>query len=182
MSKTLRSVGTQMVSAAAGAVLAVVLVSGGFAFAQGAPEAGVGVAEALAPANTVNSASIINGTVTGTDIANGTIGRRDFKANVIARWAKVNAGIATQLLRGRGVETAFRSSAGVYRVSFSASVANCGWTATLNDNGAGTSGPGQISVESLTQAPTDLIVRTYNAAGQPADTAETDGFTVTVDC
>lgn len=179
----LRSLGAQAASAAAGAVIAVVLVGGGLAFAQEAPESGNGVAEALAGANTVDSAAIINGEVTGTDIANATIGRNDLKPNVVARWAKVNAGIATALLGGRGVESAFRNSAGVYRVRFSEPVGNCGWTATINDNGAGiVNGSREISVEGSAIEPTDLIVRTYNSAGAAADTDETDGFTVTVDC
>ena len=182
MSKSpLRSLATQVASATAGAVIAVVLVGGGFAFAQEAPEVGVGVAE-VAAANSVNSAAIINGSVTGTDIANGTVGRNDLKSTVVARWAKVNAGIATELLRGRGVESAFRAQAGVYRVAFTDSVANCGWTATINDNSNGIAAPIQITVESSTLAPTDLIVRTFNSAGTPTDTGETDGFTITVDC
>lgn len=180
--RTIRSFGTQVASATAGAVIAVVLVGGGFAFAQEAPEAGNGVAEALAGANTVNSAAIINGTVTGTDLANQTVGRNDLKANVVARWAKVNAGIATELIRGRGVESAFRSQAGVYRVAFTDSIVNCGWTATINDNANGTAAPFQITVEASKIAPTDVIVRTFNSAGAAADTAETDGFTITVDC
>ena len=180
----LRSLGVQAASAAAGAVIAVALLGGGLASAQQAPESGTGVAEALAGANTVNSAAIINGAVTGTDIANGTIGRNDLKANVVARWANVNAGGAadTALMRGRGVETAFRAGVGVYRVSFTDSVANCGWTATRNDNSNGTSKAGEISVETSAEAPTDLIVRTYNSAGTAADTEASDGFTVTIDC
>ena len=177
----LRSVGTQLLTAAAGGAVAVLLVGGGLASAQEAPEVGSAVAE-LAAANSVNSAAIINGSVTGTDIANGTVGRQDLKANVVARWAKVNAGIATALIRGRGVESAFRASAGVYRVAFTNSVANCGWTATINDNANGTAAPFQITVEASADAPTDLIVRTFNSAGTPSDTGETDGFTVTVDC
>lgn len=182
MSKSpLRTLGTQVVSAAVGAAVAVTLVGGGFAFAQSAPDTGAAIAE-VAAANSVDSAAIINGSVTGTDIANGTVGRNDLKSSVVPRWAKVNAGIATALLRGRGVESAFRASAGVYRVSFTDSVANCGWTATLNDNSNGTSTPGELSIESSKSTPTDLIVRTYNSAGAVADTGETDGFTITVDC
>lgn len=166
---------SRLAVAIASAVLTAAVFSGGLsAVAQE-------VAELAAP-NSVNSAAIINGSVTGTDIANGTIGRQDLKANVVARWAKVNAGIATALIRGRGVESAFRASAGVYRVSFTDSVANCGWTATINDNANGTATPNEITVETSADAPTDLIVRTFNSAGSPADTGETDGFTVTVDC
>lgn len=177
----LRSVGTQLLTAAVGGVVAVLLVGGGLASAQSAPEVGSALIE-LAAANSVNSASIINGTVTGTDIANGTLGRNDMKPNVVARWAKVNAGIATALIRGRSVESAFRSSAPVYRVAFTNSVANCGWTATINDNANGTAQPREITVETSTDSPTDLIIRTFDSSGAAADTAETDGFTVTVDC
>lgn len=183
--RTIRSIGTQVASATAGAVIAVVLVGSGFAVAQEAPEAGTGVAEALAGANTVNSAAIINSTITGSDVANGTLGRNELKPNVVARWAKVNGGGAgdTELMRGRGVESAFRgATAGVYRVAFTESVANCGWTATINDNSNGTAAPLEITVETSKASPTDLVVRTFNSAGTPADTAPTDGFTVNVDC
>ncbi len=180
----IRCLGVQAASAAAGAVIAVALLGGGLASAQEAPESGTGVAEALAGANTVNSAAIINGAVTGTDIANASVGRNDLKANVVARWAKVNAGGAndTELMRGRGVLSAFRGGLGVYRVVFAAPVTACGWTATRNDNSNGVAGPGEITVESSKSTPTDLIVRTFNSAGAPADTDPTDGFTVTVDC
>ncbi len=185
----LRSIGSQVVSAAVGAAVAVVLVGGGFAFAQEAPATGEAVAE-VAAANSVDSAAIINGTVTGTDIANGTIGRNDLKPRVAARWAQINGGGVndTVLVRGRGVESAFHGdSPGQYRVVFSDQITNCGWTAALNDVPippalGGNSSPGQISVQGSSQANTDLIVRTYNTAGTPADTAPNDGFTVTVDC
>lgn len=68
-----RHLGSQL-TIAVRAVVAIALTGGGFAFAQEAPEAGVGVAEALAGPNTVNSAAIVNGSVTGQDIATGTIG------------------------------------------------------------------------------------------------------------
>jgi hypothetical protein len=182
MSKsTLRSIGTQLASATAGAVAAVALMGGGFAFAQEAPETGAAVAE-VAAANSVDSAAIINGSVTGSDIANTTIGRQDLKANVVARWAKVNAGVGVKLLRGRGVESAFRGGVGVYRVVFTDPVDLCGWTVARNDNSTGTALPGHITVESAVGTPTDLIVRTFSPTGVAQDTQETDGFTVTVDC
>ena len=60
MPKTIRTLGSQLGMAAAGALLALGLTGGGLAFAQEAPSAGAGVAETLAGANTVNGAAVIN--------------------------------------------------------------------------------------------------------------------------
>ncbi len=101
------------------------------------------------------------------------------------RWAKVSANSSgATLLSGSGVVSVVRSTtAGVFNVAFNASIVGCGWTATLNDNDATFSAPGEISIERrVSTITTDLFVRTYNSAGTPTDPAPGDGFTVTVIC
>ena len=168
-----RQLGSQLTIAVLGAVVAIALTGGGFAFAQEAPEAGVGVAEALAGPNTVNSAAIVNGSVA----------RADLKPGSLPNWAKVSGGTAGTFLAGRGAASSSHIGTGVYQVNFTRSVQGCGWSATLNDNDAGAAATGQITVERANPGdPDSLFVRTFNAAGAAANTSVDDGFTVLVTC
>lgn len=99
-------------------------------------------------------------------------------------WAKVDADLmGTTVLGGRGVVGASRVGVGIYRVDFNRDVNACGWVATLNDNLANGSAPGEISVELAgLNAPAALWVRTYNSAGTHTEQADDDGFTVQVTC
>lgn len=181
-SSPLRTVAKQCAVIAASVVATATILGSGLASAQEAPEVGTAIAE-VAPANSVNSAAIINGSVTGADIADGSISRADLKPAVAPRWAKVDAGPTTTLIRGRGASTAFRVSPGVYRVTFASNIRTCGWSATVNDNDAGTAGPALISAERSSNASdTEIIVRTFNTAGALADLAENDGFTLLLNC
>lgn len=178
-----RHLGSQLTIAVLGAVVAIALTGGGFAFAQEAPEAGVGVAEALAGPNTVNSAAIVNGSVTGQDIATGTIGRGDLKPGSLPSWAKVAGSTTGTLLSGRGVAASSHVGTGVYQVDFTRSIVGCGWSATLNDNDAGAATAGLITVERAASDDVDsLFVRTFNTAGSSANTLGSEGFTVIVTC
>ena len=172
---TARTIGGQFTAAVVAVFATALVLGGGFAFAQEAPEAGTGVAEALAGPNTVNSAAIINGTV----------GRADMKPGALPLWAHVDAGTATVTkLAGKGVPSVTRQNLGVYRVVFSQSVLNCGIVATRSDNDDGISSAGEISVEfeNVNTLPNNVWVRTYNSAGVLADTNEDEGFTVTAFC
>ena len=71
---------------------------------------------------------------------------------------------------------------GVYRVTFDASVVGCGWSATLNDNDANSSPPGEISVGREPASSTNLLVRTFNSAGAQTESDEANGFTVVLSC
>lgn len=174
MPKTsVRTLGSQLTIAVVGAVVAIALTGGGFAFAQEAPVAGGGVAEAIAAPNTVNSSSIVNGSVA----------RADLKPGSLPNWAKVAGGTTGTFLAGRGASSSSRVGTGVYQVNFNRSVQGCGWSATLNDDDAGAAASGQITVERASAGdPDSLFVRTFNAAGAAANTASGDGFTVTVLC
>jgi len=168
-----RTLGSQFTAAVVGVLATALVMGGGLAFAQGAPASGAGVAEAIAAPNTVNSSSIVNGSVA----------RADMKPGSLPSWAKVGGGTAGTLLAGRGVVSSTRISAGVYQVVFNRSIIGCGWTATLNDNDAGGATAGQIAVERASSAiTTNLIVRTYNTSGAQTDTGADDGFTVMVVC
>jgi hypothetical protein len=102
------------------------------------------------------------------------------------RWAKVFANSArAELLSGSGVNSVNRVGTGVIEVIFSSSVVGCGWTATRNDvgNPPGAAASGEITVELFnTIIATNLLVRTFNSAGTPADLTVNDGFTVMVIC
>ena len=180
----IRSIGSQFTAAAVAVIATAVIMGGGLAFAQETPAAvGAGVAE-VAAANSVDSAAIINGSVTGQDIAASTVGRGDIKPSVLTSWAKVGTTTTTAtLLNDRGVASAAQVSNGSYRVTFDRPIVGCGWSATLNDNDAGAGFPGEITVERDTAGdPTSLRVRTYNSAGTQGALGSSDGFTVTVDC
>ncbi len=170
---SVRTLASQLSIAIAGAVVAIALTSGGFAFAQDAPAAGAGVAETLAGPNTVNGAAIINGSV----------GRADIKPGVAPLYARIDAdaGSAT-LLSGKGV-TAVGGGGGFYTVTFVRSVVGCAWVATLTDNDAGASSAGEISIDrNLPGDAFTLRIKTYNSAGASASPADDDGFTVMVTC
>ena len=168
-----RHLGSQLTVAVLGAVVAIALTGGGFAFAQEAPEAGVGVAEALAGPDTVNSSSIVNGSVA----------RADLKPGSLPNWAKVAGSTTGTLLAGRGVASSSHVGTGVYQVDFNRSIVGCGWSATLNDNDAGTATAGLITVERASSGDVDsLFVRTFNTAGSAANTLGSEGFTVMVTC
>jgi hypothetical protein len=97
-------------------------------------------------------------------------------------WAKVSSTGA--VLAGSGVSSAENvGGAGAYAVTFSRSIVGCGWTATLNDNDAGTSSSGEISVERRNAFTNfELLVRTYDSTGVLADPASNDGFTIMAIC
>ncbi|MFN3257473.1 MAG: hypothetical protein ACE37B_17450 [Ilumatobacter sp.] len=101
------------------------------------------------------------------------------------RWAKVDADTdGATLLAGSGVSSVARQFEGSFSVTFDSSVVGCGWTASLNDNAAGSSVPGEISVELFSGAVAEprLWVRIYDSAGVLVDPLGDDGFTVMVTC
>jgi hypothetical protein len=170
-----RTVASRAATAVGAVVITTVVVAGGLSVAQASTEA---VAN-----NSVNSAKILNGSVQGIDIKNGTVAPGDLSPAARPRWAKVGGGTTGNLIRGRGATGSSYLSTGNYVVTFADPVANCGWTASLNDDGSGGAAPGQITVEQ--NGPSDaftLRVRTYSVVGVQADTLAGDGFTVVVSC
>jgi hypothetical protein len=124
-----------------------------------------------------------SGSVGSSEIVDGVIQPSDLSITAMTRWAKVNGGLTTSLLRGRGANSATRIGTGAYQVTFSQSITNCGWSATINDNDAGGASAGFATVER--DASDDILslrVKTFDANGVLTDTAEDDGFTVTVVC
>lgn len=181
-SSPFRTLARQCAVIATSVVATATVLGTGLTSAQEAPEVGTAIAE-LAPANSVNSAAIINGSVTGADIADGTITRADLKPAVAPRWAKVNAGLNTSLTRGRGATNAVRVNAGIYRVTFASNIRSCGWTVSVNDSDAGTAGPALIAAERASiNSDTEIIVRTFNTSGAAADLDDSDGFTLLLNC
>ncbi len=106
------------------------------------------------------------------------------EAQPTIRWAKVDADFnGATLLRGFGATAVSRIGTGQFLVTFDGPIDICGWTATLNDNAAGTALNGQISIEqNATFDATTLRVRTFSEAGAEEDPPDTSGFTVTVTC
>ena len=125
----LKTAASRTATAIGAATVAAVVVAGSLSVAQAATEA--------IPNNSVTSAKIVNGTIQGIDIKPGAVGPGQLGVNARPRWAKVDAGATTSLIRGRGAVSASRIGAGVYAVTFASPITNCGWTATLNDNDAG---------------------------------------------
>ncbi len=107
-----------------------------------------GIAVASVPNNSVNSAKIVNGTIQGIDIKNGTIqgidiangsvGVADLAPTALPLFARVgnDADNNPVLVAGRGVTSVVKRGEPVndYLVTFNRSIANCGWTATINAN------------------------------------------------
>lgn len=131
----------------------------------------------------LTGADVADGSLGGGDIADGSISTADLSPQALTRWAKVDGGTTTSLIRGRGATTASRLAAGQYLVTFSQSITACGWTATVNDNDAGVAPNLYASVERNSAADANTLrVRVFNDAGTTVDTAQDDGFTVTVTC
>lgn len=131
----------------------------------------------------LTGADVADGSIGGGDIADGSVSTADLSPQALTRWAKVDGGTITSLIRGRGATTASRLAAGQYLVTFSQSITNCGWTATVNDNDAGVAPNLYASVERNSAGDANTLrVRVFNDAGTTVDTAQDDGFTVTVTC
>lgn len=131
----------------------------------------------------LTGADVADGSLGGGDIADGSVSTADLSPQALTRWAKVDGGTTTLLIRGRGATTASRLAAGQYLVTFSQSITACGWTATVNDNDAGVAPNLYASVERNSAADANTLrVRVFNDAGTTVDTAQDDGFTVTVTC
>ena len=171
MPKTIRTLGSQLGMAAAGALLALGLTGGGLAFAQEAPSAGAGVAETLAGANTVNGAAVINN----------SLGRADLKVGSIPLWARVRSD--GTLINGKGVTGASSLGGGAYQVDFARTITGCGWYATATDNDASSAAGGYATAERRISNDVDsLEIRTFNTAGTQAIRGADDGFAVMVTC
>jgi hypothetical protein len=173
---TVKKVATRTATVVGALVITASVGSGALGIAQAATE--------NVPNNSVTSAKIVNGTIQGIDIKDATISPGDLQIRIRPRFAHVSANSGgASILQARGVSTVSRISTGQYGVTFSESVANCGWTATLTDDSDGSASPGEIAVELNSSAdPKTLRVRTYNSAGTLTDQASGDGFTVRVDC
>ena len=184
MNDILRGVTSRLSVGVATAIVTTVVVAGGLAYAaqtESVPNNSVTTAKIRNGA--VTSAKIRNKTIQGIDIKPGAVGPGQLGINVRPRWAKVDAGVSTSLIRGRGAVSASRIAAGAYRVVFASPVNNCGWTVSRNDNASGIVSAGEIGVEQESTALTsNLYVRTFNSAGVQADMSSTDGFTLVISC
>lgn len=135
----------------------------------------------------VKSADIATGGVRSVDIGDGTIQPKDVNHLLRPRWARVGADGAT--LAGRGVTSTSKNVApagiGVrFRVVFASSIANCGWTATLNsmntDAVTNDTPDGEISVRRIDTK--TLEVRIKDSSGGLVIPSGNEGFTVQAVC
>jgi hypothetical protein len=134
----------------------------------------------------INSREIKNNTIRSKDVRNGTLTARDVKRDAFggtsvnegalgtvpssattfgaARYAVVNGG--GQLVRGRDVSSAARTSEGRYQVIFNGDLRNCAYFATIGDaSAAAPPQNSQIGVSSLGSNVNGVAVRTENGAG-----------------
>ena len=133
--------------------------------------------------NSLTANDLGTGSVGSTEIIDGVIQPNDLSLTAATRWAKVNAGPNTSLLAGRGASSATRLGNGTYQVTFGQAITNCGWSATINDNDSGGASPGFATVERDAAGDSfSLRIKTFDANGALADTADDDGFTLTVVC
>jgi hypothetical protein len=166
---------------AGASALAVLVGSGTLGIANAATEA---VAN-----NSVNSAKIVDNSILSVDIANGAVAPADVSAALQPRWAKVATGDGTMgdgttaILRQRGVTAVDRNYNGEYDVTFARPITNCGWFATLNDDGTGGANDGEITVERASDNDLNTLrIRLYTSAGTQDDPEGDDGFSVMVLC
>jgi hypothetical protein len=174
MKNPIRTVASRTATVVTTSVVTAVVIAGGLSMAYASPE--------NVPLNSVTSAKIVNGTIQGIDIKDATITPADLGTNARPRWAKVDAGPTTTLIRDRGAASASRFALGVYEVAFDAPINGCGWSATLNDNDSSSTPPGEIGVERKPGSTNSLLVRTFNSAGVQSESSEDNGFTVVVSC
>ena len=132
----LRTAASRTATAVGAATIAAVVVAGSLSIAQAATES--------VPNNSVTSAKIVNGTIQGIDIKPGAIGPGQLGVNARPRWAKVRGSTLGTLIQGRGVASTSRLQVGGYLVTFTNPITGCGWSATRNDNDAGSVGAGEI--------------------------------------
>jgi hypothetical protein len=174
MNHPIRTIASRTGSVVGTAVITAVILGAGLGVAHAAPES--------VPLNSVTSSKIVNETIQGIDIKDGTITPAELGTNARPRWAKVDAGPTTTLIRSRGVTSASRAALGVYRVHFNEPITGCGWSATLNDNDTSSAPPGEIGVEREAGSTTNLLIRTFTSAGVQAESSDDNGFTVVVSC
>jgi hypothetical protein len=133
--------------------------------------------------------NVRNGSLTGADIKNNSLASKDVKHNSLggvaiaesklktvpgaaqadglARWAVVSA--SGQLVRGRNVTSAARTSSGRYQVVFNRDVRSCAYLANLGDPSASGPSSGQIATSSLGSNVNGVAVRTTDAGGNAGD-------------
>jgi len=165
----LKKVASQLAIAVAGGLVAVTLTGAGPVGAFSVPN------------NSVNSAKIVNNSVQSIDIKDGTIEPGDLTVRAATRWAKVNAGMNTELIRGRGVENATREGVGGYLVEFAQPITNCAWNATLIHPGAGLETPMVVTLYVTRYTDTSLWVQSMYD-DDLADMNDFMGFALTVHC
>ena len=139
--------------------------------------------------NTVSGADIRQRSLTGNDIKRDRIGGGSVKESTLAtvpsallahggaRFAVLNGG--GQVVRGRDISSAARTSPGRYQVIFNADVRGCGYYATVGDpSAAGPPQNSQVSVASLASNVHGVAIRTENNNGVEVDR----GFHLIVFC
>jgi hypothetical protein len=144
----------------------------------------------LVPRSSVGTAQLRNNAVTSLKIKNGQVKLADLSrsarrpgprglrgpagpagpAGVVTRlWAVVNG--SGSLARSAGTTSAGRLGAGTYEVIFGQAVANCVYTGSVGDAGAGTGTSGALTVAQRAGNANGVRVETRNLAGALADRA-----------
>jgi hypothetical protein len=96
-------------------------------------------------------------------------------------WALIDGDTGTaSIIRTRGAVAASSPGTGRYVVEFNRNIASCGIVATLGDATTEDAEPGEIAIDQ--PAGNQVEVETFNSAGAPADTLETNGFYIQVTC
>ena len=128
------------------------------------------------------SASALQGRrgVKADDLATGSVGKRAIRANAVGRselgrtrayglrvWGVIDSN--GSLVRGAGVTSTSRPSAGAYHIVFNQDVTGCAYLATLGRIGAQVAQPGEIGTGGLPGTPNGVWVRTRDSAGNVSD-------------
>jgi hypothetical protein len=146
----------------------------------------------------IDSREIKNNTVRGKDVRNGSVTGRDVKrdglgglsinesrlgtvpfAEALSHTAVVSSG--GQLIRGRSVSSAARTSTGRYQVIFNRDVRGCVYVATVGDTSAAGPPAGTASVTSLGSNVNGVAVRTVDY-GTNGDALTNKPFHLMVSC
>lgn len=133
-------------------------------------------------ANTVRSSDIVDGAVRSVDIRDGSITPAKMAPAVRPRWARVTMGENPVLVRDRGAVDVDHLDNGLYRVTFTNAVVNCGWLATVTHSTLDAAAPEEGMATVVRTSATELDVRIVNADGVTSDLNPGDGFTVAAYC
>ena len=126
-------------------------------------------------ADTIFSSELAPGSVGTDELRDGQIGLADLSTEARTALTQTDRAMVTSggALGGGTAKLATRTATGTYTVTFARDVSACAYTATLAGVRSGTTveqpAAGSVTVAPAASPPSDVVVKTYNPAGDPTD-------------